>query len=127
MKVGDKVKYKGGFNPEYIGYEYIQFDKEYKVVGVDDACIELILDKNIQWVFTIDQIHSFFIPCIESKDEHYDNTNGSLYKFAEQQGLNAWEFDILKRLVRCRKKGQFKEDLEKTKRVIDLYLKEFES
>ena len=59
------------------------------------------------------------------KDKHYDNTNGSLYKFAEDHGLNAWEFDIIKRVVRCRKKGQFESDLEKTKRVIDLYLKEF--
>lgn len=60
------------------------------------------------------------------QDAHYDNTNGSIYKFAEDHGLNAWEFDVLKRVVRCRKKGQFQEDLEKTKRVIDLYLKEFE-
>lgn len=61
------------------------------------------------------------------KDEHYNNDNGSLYLFAQQHELNAWEFDILKRIVRCRKKGQFKEDLEKTKRVIDLYIKEFEA
>ena len=61
------------------------------------------------------------------KDEHYNNENGSLYLFAQNHNLNAWEFDILKRVVRCRKKGQFKEDLEKTKRVIDLYLKEFEA
>jgi len=60
-------------------------------------------------------------------DQHYNNTNGSLYKFAQDHELNAYEFDILKRVVRCRKKGQFKEDLEKTKRVIDLYLKEFEA
>lgn len=60
-------------------------------------------------------------------DQHYNNENGSLYLFAQQHELNAWEFDILKRIVRCRKKGQFKEDLEKTKRVIDLYLKEFEA
>jgi len=59
-------------------------------------------------------------------DQHYNNTNGSLYKFAQDHELNAWEFDIIKRITRCRKKGQFKEDLEKTKRVIDLYLKEFE-
>jgi len=59
-------------------------------------------------------------------DQHYNNTNGSLYLFAQQHELNAWEFDILKRIVRCRKKGQFTKDLEKTKRVIDLYLKEFE-
>lgn len=55
---------------------------------------------------------------------HYDNSNGSLYKFAVDHDLNAYEFDIVKRIVRCRKKGQFKEDLEKTKLVIDLYLKE---
>jgi hypothetical protein len=60
-------------------------------------------------------------------DAHYDNTHGSLYKFAEEHGLNAYEFDIIKRITRCRKKGQFKEDLEKTKRVIDLYLEEYES
>lgn len=57
-------------------------------------------------------------------DTHYDNSNGSLYKFAEEHKLNAWEFDIIKRVVRCRNKGQFTSDLEKTKRVIDLYLKE---
>lgn len=57
-------------------------------------------------------------------DAHYNNEHGSLYQFAEHHKLNAWEFDIIKRIVRCRKKGQFKEDLEKTKRVIDLYLKE---
>lgn len=61
------------------------------------------------------------------EDKHYDNSNGSLYLFAENHGLNAWEFDVIKRIVRCRKKGQFKDDLEKTKRVIDLYLDEYES
>jgi len=58
---------------------------------------------------------------------HYDNTNGSLYLFAEQHGLNAWEFDILKRVVRCRKKGEFETDLKKTIEVINLYLKEYEN
>jgi hypothetical protein len=56
---------------------------------------------------------------------HYDNSNGSLYKFSEEQQLNSWEFDIIKRIVRSRKKGKFKEDLEKTKFLIDLYLKEY--
>lgn len=57
--------------------------------------------------------------------KHYDNTNGSLYKFANDRGLNSWESDIIKRVIRCRKKGNFKEDLEKTKFLIDLYLKEY--
>ena len=59
------------------------------------------------------------------QDAHYDNSNGSLYLFAEQHKLNAWEFDIIKRVVRCRQKGQFKEDLEKTVRVLELYAKEY--
>jgi hypothetical protein len=57
--------------------------------------------------------------------KHYNNTNGSLYKFAEEHNLNAYEFDIIKRIVRCRKKGAFLDDLEKTKVVIDLYLAEY--
>lgn len=58
--------------------------------------------------------------------KHYDNSKGSLYKFSNDFGLNSWESDIIKRVVRCRKKGNFKEDLEKTKFLIDLYLKEHE-
>jgi len=58
--------------------------------------------------------------------KHYDNTNGSLYKFADDHKLNSWESDIVKRVVRCRKKGNWKEDLEKTKFLIDLYIKEYE-
>ena len=60
------------------------------------------------------------------EQKHYDNSKGSLYKFAEDHNLNSWEFDIVKRIVRSRKKGNFKEDLEKTKFLIDLYLKEYE-
>jgi hypothetical protein len=58
--------------------------------------------------------------------EHYDNEKGSLYKFAKDHDLNAYEFDIIKRIVRCRKKGQFKSDLEKSMHVIQLYLEEQE-
>lgn len=57
--------------------------------------------------------------------KHYNNENGSLYKFCEEKGLNSYEFDIIKRVMRCRKKGQFLEDLEKTKFLIDLYIKEY--
>ena len=60
----------------------------------------------------------------KEKDAHYNNENGSLYLFAQQHELNAYEFDIIKRIVRCRKKGYFHEDLEKSIRVIELYLKE---
>jgi len=60
----------------------------------------------------------------ESFTKHYDNTKGSLYKFADEHGLNSYEFDIIKRVMRCRKKGEFLKDLGKTKFLIDLYIKE---
>ena len=54
---------------------------------------------------------------------HYKGKD-SLYKFAEEWGLNSYEFDIIKRIVRCRHKGSFEQDLEKTKDLIDIYLRE---
>lgn len=57
--------------------------------------------------------------------EHYDNSKGSLYKFAEDHKLNAYEFDCIKRVVRCRKKGQFLEDIDKTIAVLELYKNEY--
>ena len=55
--------------------------------------------------------------------KHYQGKD-SLYKFAEEWGLNAYEFDIIKRIVRCRHKGTFEQDLKKTKDLIDIYLQE---
>lgn len=58
-------------------------------------------------------------------NNHYDNTNGSLYKFAQDHNLNAWEFDVIKRIVRCRKKGQWLSDIDKTIKVLELYKEEY--
>ena len=55
--------------------------------------------------------------------KHYKGAE-SLYKFAGDWGLNAYEVDIVKRIVRCRHKGSFIQDLEKTKDLIDIYLAE---
>ena len=56
--------------------------------------------------------------------KHYDNTNGSLYKVATERGWNSYLFDIVKRLERANKKGEFETDLQKSKLVIDLWLQE---
>jgi hypothetical protein len=56
--------------------------------------------------------------------QSYYKGKDSLYKFADDWGLNSYEFDIIKRIVRCRHKGSFEQDLEKTKDLIDIYLKE---
>lgn len=82
-------------------------------------------DNHWRWLFFPTIAYELYVDPVDT-DQHYNNEKGSLYLFAKQHDLNAWEFDIIKRISRCRKKCQFKEDLEKTKRVIDLYLKEFE-
>jgi hypothetical protein len=74
---------------------------------------------------------------IRTPDIEYESTNtesvntqyhyvgkSSLYKFAEEWKLNSYEFDILKRVVRCRHKGTFEQDLNKTKDLINIYLSE---
>ena len=50
--------------------------------------------------------------------KHYDNSKGTLYKIATERGWNAYLFDIVKRLERAEKKGQFDEDLDKSILVI---------
>ena len=64
--------------------------------------------------------------CEDKTPEYYNNEKGSLYKIAEERGWNAYQFDAIKRIDRAYKKGLFKQDLEKTKVLIDLWLKEVE-
>lgn len=58
--------------------------------------------------------------------KHYDNSKGTLYKVATERGWNPYLFDIVKRLERAEKKGEFKTDLEKSINVIKLWLNESE-
>ena len=58
--------------------------------------------------------------------KHYDNSKGTLYKVATERGWNSYLFDIVKRLERSEKKGEFKTDLEKSINVIKLWLQENE-
>ena len=62
--------------------------------------------------------------CNTDIPKHYNNDNGTLYKIAKERGWNAYLFDIVKRLERSEKKGEFESDLNKSKEVIDLWLKE---
>lgn len=63
-------------------------------------------------------------PESDNTPSHYDNSKGSLYQFAEDHQLNAWEFEVCKRIVRCRKKGEWLSDIDKTIKVLELYKKE---
>jgi tRNA1(Val) A37 N6-methylase TrmN6 len=74
--------------------------------------------------YTPNKIKSIIINPPFMEYNHYNNEQGSLYKFAEHHELNAYEFDAIKRLVRCRKKGQWLSDIEKTIKVLEIYKEE---
>lgn len=56
--------------------------------------------------------------------QNYYKGSTTIYKVAEDFDLNSYEFDIIKRILRCRHKGNWLQDLNKTKDTIDLYIKE---
>jgi hypothetical protein len=62
----------------------------------------------------------------ESKpdQETYDNTNGTLYKVADERKWNSYVFDAMKRLDRAERKGQFISDIDKTIKVLEMYKEE---
>ena len=63
------------------------------------------------------------IPTQLESPSHYSNENGSLYKIGLERGWNPYQFDAIKRIDRAYKKGNFKEDIEKTELVLKLMLK----
>lgn len=101
----------------------VTYGKVYDVVKQDKSYTWIINDKGQEQQF--DTVELYFEVVTDNTPSYYNNDNGSLYLFAHQHGLNAWESDIIKRVVRCRKKGNFVQDLEKTKFLIDLYIKEW--
>ena len=101
----------------------VTYGKVYEVIAQTKSYIWIMNDRGEEQQF--DTIESYFEILTDKTPNYYNNDNGSLYKFAEDHGLNAYEFDLCKRIIRCRKKGNFVQDLEKTKFLIDLYLQEW--
>ena len=52
---------------------------------------------------------------------HYNDKYGSLYLVAIQRNWNAYQFDAIKRIDRCEKKGEFENDIDKTIEVLKMY------
>lgn len=89
-------------------------------------------------ILVFDKINNKYAEIISYKEEtpenighletpkHYDNSKGTLYKVATERGWNSYLFDVVKRLERAEKKGEFKTDLEKSINVIKLWLQEYE-
>lgn len=114
------------FGEEIMTHEFIEKIKsEGYNVGFDSSINKYCFVENPPINKFLSELDNDTNGVVTGTPKYYDNSKGSLYQFAEHHKLNAWEFDIIKRVVRCREKGNFIEDLEKTKKVIDLYLKEF--
>jgi len=113
-------------------------DKAYIDEEVQAVCVDLKVHSDIgpENKHLYDYEYNQYAKIISYKDEpignaeqlqtpnHYDNSKGSLYQFCENQQLNSYEFEIIKRVVRCRKKGEFISDIEKTIKVLQIYLQE---
>jgi len=59
--------------------------------------------------------------------KHYDNSKGTLYKISDERGWSSYLFDIVKRLERAERKGEFERDLNKSIDVIELWKAERKS
>jgi hypothetical protein len=122
VNVGDEVVVKEK------SFQHLTFGKVYKVVHSDLEYFHVVNDNGKTSGHEHHKFDVYFeVLKLESKDEapkHYDNSNGSLYLFADKQGLNSYEFEVIKRIVRCRKKKEFISDIKKTIFVLELYLKE---
>ena len=56
-----------------------------------------------------------------STQKHYDNEHGSLYKIGVERNWYPYQFDAIKRIDRCEKKGEFDSDIDKTIEVLKMY------
>ena len=124
-KNAKSIKLQGGQT-----FEIPQKHRYFK--DTDENCIFLIHNENERngsKGFVLLKSESYQSEILEYKEElntpkHYDNTKGTLYKVAQERGWNTYLFDIVKRLERAEKKGEFNQDLEKSINVIKLWLNE---
>ncbi len=82
---------------------------------------------NIRAIEAMQGVKNTLVPRIKetfNPQPHYDNKHGSLYKIAEQRGWNTYQFDLIKRIDRALKKGQFEQDIDKTIDLLKLWKKE---
>lgn len=132
MKIGDEVKaikqYVYGAGHPQGGRNALIVGATYKITDFSWSMSTFAIVDNFGNKLWFNMINDYF----EMKEEintpsHYDNSKGTLYKVATERGWNTYLFDIVKRLERSSKKGCFKEDLEKSIAVIQLWLKESEN
>ena len=136
-KVGDKIKIKSekeinayldinsdfesGWIPEM--YKYCGLTATVNKVGAVENTYRIDIDREgLEW--NAEMFEGNIIEEMPNTKDYYKGKD-SLYKFGYEWQLNSWEQDIIKRVVRCRYKGTWEEDLLKTIDVIKIYLQEY--
>ena len=115
--------------------DYFKKGNIYEVIDTESTGVILLTEAQGNKFISFYGLHQSFTDLqevneIEVKDaeivtpKHYNNDNGTLYKIANERGWNSYLFDIVKRLERSEKKGEFNQDLEKSIAVIQLWQKE---
>ena len=119
-------------------FQHFTFDAVYEVESFTSE--EFFVTNNIGQVCVFDRSdipNVFFKYLSESKNnielgdeseleapKYYDNSNGSLYKLAYERKWNPYVYEVVKRLDRAERKGEFISDIKKSIHVLELYLKE---
>jgi len=93
----------------------LTFNKEYKVVA-DSLNYYHVLNNNEELVGYL-KTRFKVVPEIK----HFCLLHGR----QARKGLNSWEFDIIKLVLNSRKKGEFEQNLNEVKDLIDLYKIEY--
>ena len=113
--------YYGVYDNKIIARRDVNLPEDYKIL--DFSIIEEEQEKRMNIIAQNGNDGAHY-DLEDDTPKHYDNSKGTLYKVAMERGWNPYLFDIVKRLERSDKKGEFKEDLRKSKVVIDLWEKE---
>ena len=132
--IGRKVKgfkFEGCFDLSYLSEMDKKIGEVGKVIIIEDDTFGVEF-KNDQYWYPLSEIEKHLVEEneIEVNDaeivtpSHYNNENGTLYKVANDRNWNHYLFDIVNRLERAEKKGEFKSDLQKSINIIQLWLKE---
>lgn len=129
MKIGQEVKaikqYVYGAGHPQGGRNALIVGATYKITDFSWSMSTFAIVDNFGNKLWFNKENEYF----EMKEEintpsHYDNSKGTLYKVATERGWNAYLFEVVKRIERAEKKGEFISDIKKSIHVLELYLKE---
>lgn len=129
MQVGDKIrgfKFKSNSEHAYASMMDENIGEVGEITYIDsDRIFVEIRFKDFSWYYPLEEAKKHLVVEDEiNTPSHYDNSKGTLYNVAKERGWNAYVMDVMRRLERAEKKGEFLSDIDKSIQVLELYKKE---